>query len=350
MRAELAAAWEQLAAHAARLSGARIDTWLQQDSGRVAGMSLRVERLHADFSKQALDTAALHALFDLADAAALPQAIAAMFAGAPVNRSEQRAALHVALRAELPAAAASGPAVDAVRQAHAARARMRGLVAQIEADAAITDVVHVGIGGSDLGPRLVCDALAAHARARPRVHFLANVDAHALDALLPRLDPARTVVCLVSKSFGTQETLLNGQALRDWLMAGVGASALPRHLIAVSANVERARAFGVADERILPMWDWVGGRYSLWSSVGLPIALALGWQAYEALLDGARAMDTHYATAPMRCNLPVWMALLGVWNRNGLNLPTLAIAPCRPICNSWRWNRTASRSITRARP
>jgi glucose-6-phosphate isomerase len=327
VHAELAASWDRLAAHAARLRGARIETWLQQDSTRVSQMSLRVGALFADFSKQALDDAALRALFDLAAAAELPRAIASLFAGDPINRSEQRAALHTALRASTPTSNVAGPAADAARLADAARTRMRALVAEIHADARITDVVHVGIGGSDLGPRLVCDALAACARACPRVHFLANVDAHALDALLPRLDPAHTLVCLVSKSFGTQETLLNGQALRDWLVAGVGATALSRHLIAVSANTERARAFGVAPERILPMWDWVGGRYSLWSAVGLPIALSLGWDAYETLLDGARAMDEHYATAPLTRNLPVWMALIGVWNRNVLRLPTVAMAP-----------------------
>ena len=185
-------------------------------------------------------------------------------------------------------------------------------------------MVSVGIGGSDLGPRLVVDALAP-ANARLRVHFISNVDGNAARRVLAPLDPARTAAIVISKTFGTQETLLNGRIVRDWL--GEGAAYHGGRLYAVSANVERAGDFGIPPERILPMWDWVGGRYSLWSAVGFPIALAIGMEAFEALLDGAAAMDTHANEAPLRENLAVLHALTAVWNRNGLHAATQAVLP-----------------------
>ncbi len=203
------------------------------------------------------------------------------------------------------------------------RERMQALVASLQASA-VTDVVSVGIGGSDLGPRLVVDALAP-ANARLRVHFISNVDGNAARRVLAPLDPARTAAIVISKTFGTQETLLNGRIVRDWL--GEGAAYHGGRLYAVSANVERAGDFGIPPERILPMWDWVGGRYSLWSAVGFPIALAIGMEAFEALLDGAAAMDAHANEAPLRENLAVLHALTAVWNRNGLHAATQAVLP-----------------------
>ncbi len=196
---------------------------------------------------------------------------------------------------------------------------MAQLVAGLEASD-VTDIVNVGIGGSDLGPRLVVDALKDFGTGRFRVHFLTNVDGSDAQHLLKQLDPAHTAAILVSKTFGTQETLLNGAVVRDWL----GGS---DRLYAVSANVPRAEAFGVAPERVLPMWDWVGGRYSLWSAVGFSIALAIGVDGFDALLAGAADMDAHVLEAPLEANLPVLHALTGVWNRNALGLQTQAVLP-----------------------
>jgi len=191
-------------------------------------------------------------------------------------------------------------------------------VAGLEASDA-TDIVSIGIGGSDLGPRLVADALALPG-ARFRVHFISNVDGHAAQRVLASLDPARTAAIVISKTFGTQETLLNGGIVRTWLGDD-------SRLYAVSTNARRVADFGIPGERMLPMWDWVGGRYSLWSAVGFPIALAIGMDRFEQLLDGAAAMDAHAAGAAPRENLAAWHALTAVWNRNALHAATHAVLP-----------------------
>jgi glucose-6-phosphate isomerase len=236
--------------------------------------------------------------------------------GAVVNPTEGRAALHTALRSDLSAAPGARASSALAREA---RGTMAALIDALSA-ADVTDIVSVGIGGSDLGPRLVADALSPVTGGRFRVHFLSNVDGSAAQRVLSRLDPSRTAAILISKTFGTQETLLNGGIVRDWLGGG-------ERLYAVSANVERAEAFGVARERILPMWDWVGGRYSLWSAVGFPIALAIGMAGFEALLAGAADMDEHALSSAPKHNLAVWHALTAIWNRNALGAATQAVLP-----------------------
>jgi len=309
----------QLRAHAARLAGRSIPALLEDDPARVRDFSLQVGPLYANFARQRFDREALDALFALADAADASGRLRALFDGEPINLTEQRPALHTALRSDL---SQSAIAREAHAQARAAREVMRALEDRLRTTG-ITDVVSVGIGGSDLGPRLVVDALGGSASSRLRVHFLSNVDPAAAVAVTAGLDPATTAVLLVSKSFGTQETLLNGRILRDWL--GDGAS---ERLYAITANAERAReAFAIPPGRILPMWDWVGGRYSLWSAVGFPIALALGSDGFAALLEGAAEMDAHVLRTPPRQNLAFWHALTAVWNRNGWGLSTHAVLP-----------------------
>ena len=305
-----------LSPHVRRLSGTRIADLLSADPARVTDFSLRVGPIHASFARQRYDRQALAALLEVAASARLPEAFRALFDGAKVNASEDRPALHVALRSAL---GTSEAARDASAQAAAARARMAGLVESLAASE-VTDVVNVGIGGSDLGPRLVVDALKDFHDGRLRLHFLANVDGSDAAHLLAGLDPRRTAAILVSKSFGTQETLLNGQVLREWLGGG-------ERLYAVSANVGRAEAFGVDAGRVLPMWDWVGGRFSLWSAVGFSIALAVGMERFGQLLGGAAEMDAHALQAPPEANLPMLHALTAVWNRNALALPTHAVLP-----------------------
>ncbi|MGQ4659095.1 glucose-6-phosphate isomerase [Lysobacter sp. F6437] len=312
----------QLRAHAARLADQPIAALLRDDPARASDMALQVGPLYANFARQRYDRAALDALFSLAGSAEAATRLDAMFDGEPVNATEQRSALHTVLRGNL---SQSATARDAHVQARAANERMRAVASQLRASG-VTDVVSVGIGGSDLGPRLVVDALASPSEQGLRIHFLSNVDPASAGALMAQLDPARTAVLLVSKSFGTQETLLNGRLLREWL--GAGASGDDGRLYAITANVDRAReAFDIPPERILPMWDWVGGRYSLWSAVGFPIALALGMDGFEALLGGAAEMDEHVLGAPPRENLAYWHALTAVWNRNALGLATHAVLP-----------------------
>ncbi|HEU4813659.1 MAG TPA: glucose-6-phosphate isomerase [Xanthomonadaceae bacterium] len=306
--------------HARRSTARRIPELIAAEPGRAGALSVRAGPLQASFARQRYDRAALDALLAIAGDAELAGALRAQFGGDVVNPTERRAALHVALR---------GLTVDTpvARQAHAdataARASMRALVDGLAATE-VTDVVSVGIGGSDLGPRLVADALALPG-ARFRLHFLSNVDGTAAQRVLAGLDPARTAAILVSKTFGTQETLLNGAIVRDWLGEHVGRDG--GRVFGVSANVERAAAFGIDPARILPMWDWVGGRYSLWSAVGFPIALAIGMDRFEALLAGAATFDRHALEAPAGSNLAVLHALTAAWNRNGLGATTHAVLP-----------------------
>ncbi len=309
---------DTLRAHAERLKHARTADLVARSPSRATDLALRVGPIYANFARQGYDGPALEALFGLLREVDAPGRLRAQFDGEAINLTEGRAVLHTALRG----AVSDAPAArEAHAQALKARARMGALVASLE-ESGVTDIVSVGIGGSDLGPRLAVDALQG-VGARPRVHFLSNVDGHAARRVLAGLDPARTAGILISKTFSTQETLLNGRLLAEWM----GEAAASR-LYAVSANTARpAEAFGIPAARILPMWDWVGGRYSLWSAVGFPIALAIGMEAFEAFLAGAAEMDAHVIEAPLERNLPAWHAATAIWNRNGLGHATHAVLP-----------------------
>ena len=312
------AAWAALEHEGARLASTRLVDLVGRD-GRLDRLVHRLGPLRLDLARQAFDETALDALIALAQAAGLGEAIRAMYAGERVNRSEARAALHVALRAVPPAAGDESVASRAVREALEVVGRVDAL-AETWRREGVTDLVHVGIGGSDLGPRLVCEALS-HLPRGPRVHFVANVDGTRVDRLVRTLDPATTRISLVSKSFTTQETLLNANVLRRFF----GDAEFARSTVVVTSNVAAARAWGIDDARILPMWDWVGGRYSVWSAVGLPIAVAYGPEVFRRFREGARVLDEHYASAPFERNLPVLLALAGIWNRNVLGHPTHAV-------------------------
>ena len=302
-----------LHAHAQRLQGTGIPSLLAAEPDRVKTLALKVGPLYVNFARQTYDRAALDALLELAAACDVAGGFARLFGGERINITEDRAVLHSALRGD-----ASPKAAAEHAEAVAVQRRMGELVKALEASS-VTDIVSVGIGGSDLGPRLVADALRPASGARLRVHFVSNVDGAAMQRTLATLDPATTAGILISKTFGTQETLLNGAILRDWL----GGS---ERLYAVSANPERAaRAFDIDAARVLPMWDWVGGRYSLWSAVGFPIALAIGFERFGQLLAGAAEMDAHAASAPLERNLPVLHALTDIWNRNALGCATHAV-------------------------
>ena len=306
---------QHLLDHGRRLAGRELKTLVAEDPARAVRMALRVDGLYANFARQHVDAEALDALLSVARASGMGEAIHALLHGASVNRSEGRPALHSALRTVFDSPVASKAAADAA----ATRRRMQDMAQALRASV-VTDIINVGIGGSDLGPRLALDALKDFGDGRFRIHCLSNVDAHAATRLLAGLDPSRTAAILVSKSFGTQETLLNGELIRDWLGGG-------ERLYAVSANVPRAEAFGIEPSRVLPMWDWVGGRYSLWSAVGFSVLLALGDEGFDQLLSGAEAMDRHFLEAPADANLPLWHALFAVWNRNVEGHAAQAVLP-----------------------
>ncbi|AWN16916.1 glucose-6-phosphate isomerase [Salinisphaera sp. LB1] len=315
--------WKNLVALAAKNASQQMLDLFAADAARASRYSVAAAGVTLDYSKQRMDDDVRAALLELAEAQGVPQAREDMFAGRAINTSENRAAWHVALRA--PDDAPMDDAVHDVRRAMAGFAdevrsgRWTGFSGQ-----PITDVLNIGIGGSDLGPRLICEAL--YEGDGPRPHFVANVDPADLDDTLAGLNPATTLVIVTSKSFGTAETLANARVARQWLVdAGAGEGDIAKHFVAVSTNAEAVSEFGI--ERMFGFWDWVGGRYSLWSAVGLSILLAAGPEQFEALLAGAHAMDEHFRTAPLADNLPAMLALAGIWNNNFLGLKSHCVVP-----------------------
>ena len=293
------------------------------NSDRLARFAHRAGPLRLDLSKQAISEAALEALLALARAADVEGWRARLLGGERINTSEDRAVLHPALRAGDGRGVGGGAEVqEAVRDGIA---RMDAFAREIVREGRFKAVVHIGIGGSDLGPRLVADALSALGGPALALRFAENVDGASIERALAGLDPASTLVVVVSKSFGTQETLMNARAARSWLGGQSGAAG--GRMVAVTANVERAVAFGVAESDVFAFWDWVGGRYSLWSAVGLSLRIAFGPETVARLLAGAAGMDTHFRDAPLEENLPVLLALAGVWNRNVEGYRSLAVIP-----------------------
>ncbi|HEX9672560.1 MAG TPA: glucose-6-phosphate isomerase [Burkholderiales bacterium] len=323
-------AWQKLTEHQLAQSRLHLRERFARDPGRFRKFSLTLDGMLLDYSKQRIEEETMRLLTELARECELESWRTRMLTGGRVNATEDRAALHVALRAGTPVRFEGR---DVTREVAAVLADMRRFARGVRsgrirgaAGRAFTDVVNLGIGGSDLGPRLACDALKHCSRSGPRAHFISNVDGSVLADTLARLTPATTLVVISSKTFGTQETLLNAATVRAWLERGLKGKAA-RQLCAVTADPERAAAFGVPADRIFRTWDWVGGRYSLCSAVGLPVALAIGMERFDELRAGARAMDEHFAQAPLDKNLPVVMGLIEVWNVNFLGCGARAVLP-----------------------
>lgn len=320
-------AWRALAAHQKTMDGIHMRKLFAEDPRRFETLHATCEtaegRLLLDFSRHRITSETMDLLTALAAARGVAAARDALFAGEIVNQSERRAALHTALRGMDADILLDGESVNDF--VYGLQARMQGLSEAIRADRRWTDVVNIGIGGSDLGPRLVCDALAGLADG-PRAHFLANIDGAAFDTLTRALRPENTLFIVSSKTFTTVETMMNAQAAKAWLHAG-GVPDIADHFVAVTGNAQAAQDFGIAPGSILPMRDWIGGRYSLWSGIGLIIAISIGFENFQALLRGAKAMDDHFRTAPPVRNIPVIMALLGVWCRNAWDMRAHAVLP-----------------------
>ena len=334
MHAAVRALIPRLEQHAAALRGRAIAPLFDDEPDRLARLRLNAAGLTLDLSKQLVDRLALSLLEDMAQASGLPAAISAMFRGDIINHTEGRAVLHTALRAgPLGVATVAGQTVAG--EIEAVLTRMDTLVAAVhdgrwsgQSGARITDIVNIGIGGSYLGPQLACDALRYQNAGHVKVHFLANIDGGEFDRVVRPLDPASTLFLITSKSFTTVETRVNAMSARSWIAARFpAAAAIARHFVAVSAAPERAVEFGIAADNVYPLWEWVGGRYSLWSAVGLPIALAVGMRGFRELLAGARTLDGHFIEAPLHANLPVLLALVGVWNNNFLGAESNAVVP-----------------------
>jgi glucose-6-phosphate isomerase len=320
--------WGAVAAHANELAGAHLRDLTGADPLRWQNFHVEHDTWLLDISRQRITQKTLPLLFDLARAAGLPARVAAMFRGDPINTTEQRAVLHTALRSEF----AGSAAIQA--EVRDSRKKLKEFVAAVRSGGKLgitgkrfKHVVNIGIGGSDLGPLLVCDALRAEWSGDITPHFVSNVDRTQLEDLIRSIDPAETLVIVCSKTFTTLETQSNANAARAWIVGALGEKSPANHVAAVSTNAPAMDAFGIAADHRFTMWDWVGGRYSVWSAIGLIAELVVGSEKFEEFLKGASDIDRHFKDTPFEKNLPVLMGLLGVWNRTFLRLPTLAVLP-----------------------
>lgn len=327
-----AAAWNALTRHAAEIRATHLRDLLADDA-RFAACSCEAEGLLLDFTRQRVTARTLELLVDLAAHVDLPGRIAALLAGEPVNNTENRPALHTALRRPLdrPLAVNGHNVMDDVR---AERARVASFVDAVHSGAIagsagmpFRTIVNIGIGGSDLGPVMAVEALARYRQRDMDVRFVSNIDGCQIADAIRQLDPATTLFIVCSKTFTTLETMSNARIARHWIAERLSPTSLEKHFAAVSTNQRAMDEFGIHRDYRFTMWDWVGGRYSIWSSIGLSLALAIGNEHFSAFLGGAAAIDEHFATAPFARNLPVLLGLLGVWNTNFLDCTSHAVLP-----------------------
>jgi glucose-6-phosphate isomerase len=319
--------------HYANASTWQMRNLFSQDEQRFQRFSLEAAGLLLDYSKNRLKQETMRLLIGLARERGVEQTRDAMFAGKKINLTEGRSVLHTALRAPR-SSALHVDGQDVIGDVHAVLEQVRAFSERVRSgqwtgysDKPITDIVNIGIGGSYLGPKMACQALRSFSHPRLSMHFVSNVDGHDLDALLQKTDPETTLFIIASKTFTTLETMMNAQSARAWFLRHANETELAKHFVAVSTNADAVKAFGIDPANMFPFWDWVGGRYSVWSAIGLPLALAIGFDGFRQFLDGAHAMDRHFQTAPLEQNMPVVLAMIGVWYRNFFESASISIAP-----------------------
>ena len=322
--------WQRLADLARSSSGTAIGSLIHQDRDYLR---LHLGEITFDFSRQRVDSQIFETLMELVTAVGVADQRDAMFAGEPINTTEDRSVLHVALRAPASTSLYVG-GVDVVRDVHEVLEAMADFAESIRTGRRlgatgreITDVVNIGIGGSDLGPAMAYRALHAYRSPSITCHFVSNVDPADLTEVLATVDPETTLFIIASKTFTTQETMANAHSARSWLAETLGADAVPAHFVAVSTALDKVVEFGIAATNVFGFWDWVGGRYSMTSAVGLSTMIAIGPENYRSMLDGFAAMDEHFRTAPAPNNVPIVMGMMAVWNRTFLDIPTTAVLP-----------------------
>ena len=327
-------AWQALKAHHAAIEPLHMRDMFRDDPARFGKFSLQLGNLLFDYSKNRITDETIKLLVALAVQAGLPAAIGRMFGGEKINSTEQRAALHTALRnrSGRPVLVDGKDVMPDVRRVLGLMRRFSDAVRSGEhrghTGKQISDIVNIGIGGSDLGPLMACEALKPYSNPKLRAHFVSNVDGTHLAETLKKLDAETTLFIVSSKTFTTQETLTNAHSARVWLVEKLGDErAVAKHFAAVSTNLKATGEFGINPDNVFEFWDWVGGRYSLWSAIGLPIALYVGMDKFEELLGGAYAMDEHFRSAPLEKNIPVLMGLLGVWYGNFFGASSNAVLP-----------------------
>lgn len=324
-------AWLALISHQQTIADCRIANWFAEDQQRFDRFSCSVGDLFLDYSKNHLNQDTLSLLVDLANACDLKNKIHDLFSGQPINTTEKRPALHTALRGQQPLHLNG---IDINQLVDAALKKMAVFTEQVRSGKwlgytgkPIKHIVNIGIGGSHLGPLMATHALADYATTDLRCYFVSNIDSAHLDETLKQIDPETTLFIISSKSLSTLETLTNTQTIRTWLIQQLKTENIQNHFVAITAATDKALALGIPEQQIFPLWDWAGGRYSVWSAIGLPLALMIGMPNFLAFLQGARAMDEHFQTAPFTENMPVIMALLGIWYINFFCATSQAIIP-----------------------
>lgn len=332
--------WAQLKEHFDEVKNAHMKTWFAQNKNRANEMTVHWEDFYVDFSKNRITNKTLGLLLDLANEVELRDAIAKYFNGDVINETENRAVLHTALRApKTTKVYVDGENVTS--EIYDVKNKIQKFTNQIVSgdlkgytNKPFTDVVNIGIGGSDLGPAMVVEALGFY-KNHLNTHFVSNVDGDHVNEVIKKLNPETTLFVIVSKTFTTQETLSNANTIRDWFLKSGSQKDVAKHFVAVSTNIEKVKEFGIDEENIFPMWNWVGGRFSLWSAVGLTISLAVGFQNFDNLLLGAHKMDEHFKNTSFDKNIPVITALLSVWYNNFFNVETEAVIPYSQYLNQF---------------
>lgn len=324
----------ELTAHAKTLETFSLLNAFDIDKNRSKSMSIDFGDIYFDYSKHLADETTLTLLQNLFEKSEVKEKVQAVFSGKPVNGTEQRKVLHTALRASTNTDLSLKPKTEEEQESVDTLHKMKDFVANLTDEAnrlpegKKLTFVHVGIGGSYLGPKVVLDGLAAYHHPKIQVKFLSNIDSALMDKIVAQCDPQYTVVCIASKSFSTQETLLNGQILKQWLFDnGIQGDALASRFVAITSSPEKAINYGVATDNIFPMWDWVGGRYSVWSAIGLPVAIQVGFENFQRFLLGAKQADEHFTSQPFTQNIPVLMAMFGIWYINFWNASSHCIVP-----------------------
>ena len=328
------AQWQQLQSHKDSLDAVKLSELFSLDGDRFKAFSCEFNELLYDFSKNLITAETIQLLVSLAEQAGLRERVDALFSGEELNITERRPALHTALRnVTLPSLEVNGQNImPAIRAMHD---KMRDISERLRAGLwlgstgkPITAVVNLGVGGSDLGPRAVCEAFKNQASIHIQMHFVSSIDGNQVVDILRKLDPEKTLFIVSSKSFSTADTLINAETAKNWLLDSIGEGRdLSKHFIGISTSPEKMAAFGIAAENQLPQWDWVGGRYSVWSATGLPIAISIGMHAFEQFLEGAREADDHFRNSKLGTNIPVLQALIAIWYNNFFDAPTQAVLP-----------------------
>ena len=326
--------WQALTCAQQQMATQNLSALFAAAPGRAQAYHLAVDGVYLDYSKHFVDNAILAELFNLAQACGLQEAISALFRGDHVNTTESRPALHVALRQDVTASPVMFKGENVLEAIDAQKQKMFVLAKKCQqgewlgaTGKVITDVVNLGIGGSDLGPRMALEALKPFSVSSLKIHCVSNIDPAALCHTLAHCQPETTLFLISSKSFNTPETLTNAQLAKEWLTANLKTDCVENHFIAITANAQKAQNFGINPAHILHFWEWVGGRYSLWSVIGFPLLLQIGQTHFEDFLQGAQGMDRHFKTAPLAENMPVLLALIGVWYINFWDASTLAVLP-----------------------